>query len=373
MSNEVSASLEDGMVKTVFVPTIKDVKAPTVAELTGEGVLDMSMWLTGDGFQATHGQNMIDDDREGSAEVGQIPGRETWTDTLLRVVDNINRVDDSNKAIDNTLVETLTRGKTGYFVRRRGLPSEQEFAAGQKVSVLPVTIGIKTPVAHAVNQRQLSQITFSVSPGAQDETATVAAGSGALTGTHSHKRPPHHVAWAAFTIFEGNPMLPTIKRPTGHIEIVTDLDTLNQSRELAKQLEQLEAEPTTGLTEKELSTRATNAKKLRKQLEQIVRDVREHTLILDVQGLNASLWEQLVAANTTTENGATNQDVLGLIRDAVATMTTGAHMQPTPDESLEFDKAELFNLLADMPDSQLFAMMPIVQQLNTPAIALPKA
>lgn len=168
-------------------------------------------------------------------------------------------------------------------------------------------------------------------------------------------------------------MLPTIKRPTGHIEIVTDLDTLNKSRELAKQLEQLEAEPTNGLTEKELSTRAANAKKLRKQLEQIVRDVREHTLILDVQGLNASLWEQLVAANTTTENGESSQDVLGLIRDAVATMTTGAHMQPTPDEPLEFDKAELFNLLAAMPDSQLFAMMPIVQQLNTPAIALPKA
>ncbi|RSX46119.1 hypothetical protein [Bifidobacterium castoris] len=138
MSNEVSASLEDGMVKTVFVPTIKDIKAPTVAELTGNGVLDMSMWLTGDGFQATHGQNMIDDDREGSAEVGQIPGQETWTDTLLRVVDNINRVDAAGKTVDNTLVETLTRGKTGYFVRRRGLPSDEAFAAGQKVSVLPI-------------------------------------------------------------------------------------------------------------------------------------------------------------------------------------------------------------------------------------------
>lgn len=168
-------------------------------------------------------------------------------------------------------------------------------------------------------------------------------------------------------------MLPTIKRPTGHIEIVTDLDTLNQSRELAKQLEQLEAEPTTGLTEKELSNRAANVKKLRKQLEQVVRTVREHTLILDVQGLNASLWEQLVAANTTTENGEASQDVLGLIRDAVATMTTGAHMQPTPDEPLEFEKSELFDLLGSMPDSQLFAMMPIVQRLNTPAISLPKA
>lgn len=168
-------------------------------------------------------------------------------------------------------------------------------------------------------------------------------------------------------------MLPTIKRPTGHIEIVTDLDTLNQSRELAKQLEQLEADPTNGLTEKELSNRAANVKKLRKQLEQVVRTVREHTLILDVQGLNASLWEQLVAANTTTENGEASQDMLGLIRDAVATMTTGAHMQPTPDEPLEFEKSELFDLLGSMPDSQLFAMMPIVQRLNTPAISLPKA
>lgn len=168
-------------------------------------------------------------------------------------------------------------------------------------------------------------------------------------------------------------MLPTIKRPTGHIEIVTDLDTLNQSRELAKQLEQLEADPTNGLTEKELSNRAANVKKLRKQIEQVVRTVREHTLILDVQGLNASLWEQLVAANTTTENGEASQDVLGLIRDAVATMTTGAHMHPTPDEPLEFEKSELFDLLGSMPDSQLFAMMPIVQRLNTPAISLPKA
>lgn len=172
---KVTASLEDGMVKTVFVPAIKDVKAPTVAELTGEGALDMSMWLTGDGFQATHDQQMIDDDREGAAEVGQIPGQETWTDTLLRVIDNINRVDDKSTPVPNTAVETLTKGKSGYIVRRRGLPSATPFASGQKVSVLPVTIGIKTPVAHAANQRQLSQIKFSVSPGAQDETATVAS------------------------------------------------------------------------------------------------------------------------------------------------------------------------------------------------------
>ena len=178
---KVTASLEDGMVKTVFVPTIANMAAPTVTELT-TGALDLSMWLTGDGFQATHDQQMIDDDREGAAEVGQIPGQETWTDTLLRVIDNINRKDGKETDVPNTAVETLTKGKTGYIVRRRGLPSTEPFAAGQKVSVLPVTIGIKTPVAHAANQRQLSQIKFSVSPGAQDETATVAAGAAKSNG-----------------------------------------------------------------------------------------------------------------------------------------------------------------------------------------------
>ncbi|RSX46120.1 hypothetical protein [Bifidobacterium castoris] len=168
-------------------------------------------------------------------------------------------------------------------------------------------------------------------------------------------------------------MLPTITRPTGTIEIVTDLDTLNQSRELSKKLEQLETEPTSGLTEKELSTRAGNAKKLRKDLEQVVRTIREHTLILEVRGLNASMWEQLVAANTSMEDGQPKQDMLALIRDAVTHMATGAHMQPTPDEPLEFNEAELSGLLDQMPDSQLVSMMPIVQQLNTPAVSLPKA
>lgn len=178
---KVTASLEDGMVKTVFVTTIANMAAPTVTELT-TGALDLSMWLTGDGFQATHDQQMIDDDREGAAEVGQIPGQETWTDTLLRVIDNINRKDGKAADVPNTAVETLTKGKTGYIVRRRGLPSTEPFAAGQKVSVLPVTIGIKTPVAHAANQRQLSQIKFSVSPGAQDETATVTGAAAKSNG-----------------------------------------------------------------------------------------------------------------------------------------------------------------------------------------------
>lgn len=174
MPNTITAHLEDGRVKTVFVDTIEDVSAPTVTELT-TNPLDLSYWLTADGFKATHSQDMIDDDREGAAAVGQIPGQEKYTDTSLQVIDNIN-IKNGKTAEDNAAVERLTQGTKGYIVRRRGLPTDDPFAAGQVVSVYPVTIGIKTPVAHAANQRQMSTISFAADPSSQDETAVVAAG-----------------------------------------------------------------------------------------------------------------------------------------------------------------------------------------------------
>lgn len=174
MPNTVTAHLEDGRLKTIFVDEIADVTAPTVTELT-TNPLDLSYWLTSDGFKATHSQDMIDDDREGAAAVGQIPGQEKYSDTSLQVIDNINVKNGESKEA-NEAVERLTQGTKGYIVRRRGLPTDDAFAAGQIVSVYPVTIGIKTPVAHAANQRQMSTISFSADPGSQDETATVAAG-----------------------------------------------------------------------------------------------------------------------------------------------------------------------------------------------------
>ena len=172
MPNTISANLEDGMLKTVFVPTIADITKPKVSELTGSGVLDLSYYLAGDGYQLTHTQEMIDDDREGSATVGQIPGQDKFDGGTMQLIDNTN-VDGA----DNAAVETLKRGKTGYIVRRRGLPTDEAFAADQTVSVHKVTIGIKTPVAHAPNQRQMSTINFSADPGSQDEDVQIVAGS----------------------------------------------------------------------------------------------------------------------------------------------------------------------------------------------------
>lgn len=169
MPNNVKAYLEDGRVKTIFVPTIANVKKPTIVELTTD-VLDLSYWLTSDGWKLTHSQDMIDDDREGAAAVGQIPGQEKYTDGTLQVLDNVNIKGETNDA-----VAKLVSGATGYIVRRRGKATDDPFAAGDVVSVFPVVVGIKTPVAHAANQRQLSTISFSADPGSQDETAVVTA------------------------------------------------------------------------------------------------------------------------------------------------------------------------------------------------------
>lgn len=173
MPNTVTAHLEDGRVKTVFVKTIEDVTKPTVAELTA-AALDLSYWLTADGWKLDHSQDMIDDDREGAAAVGQIPGQEKYENGTLQVLDNVN-IKDGQTTASNEAVEKLTAGTQGYIVRRRGLPTDDAFAAGQTVSVFKVTIGIKTPVAHAANQRQMSTISFSADPSSQDETATVAS------------------------------------------------------------------------------------------------------------------------------------------------------------------------------------------------------
>lgn len=170
-------------------------------------------------------------------------------------------------------------------------------------------------------------------------------------------------------------MLPSIKRPNAQVDVVTDLDALDHSRALAKQLESLESAATEGMTESELSARAAEAKKLRAELKKAVKTANDSTLVLDLQGLNASVWEQVIAAHTDTnqKTGETTQDTIGVIEDAVPIMATGAHMKPTPDEPLAYEVGELSLLLSQMPDSQLLTMLPVIQRLNTPAVSLPKA
>lgn len=167
-----AAILEDGNILTIFVPGfdgIKDMAKPTEAELNTENNLNVSAYLTATGWHLNHTQESIKDDREASADSGEIPGPEKYDGTSLQVINNVN-----NEGYANAAVETLTKGTQGYFVRRRGA-GQTPFKEGQTVSVFKTTIGITTPVAHATNSLMMSEIKFAVTPGSKDETATVVA------------------------------------------------------------------------------------------------------------------------------------------------------------------------------------------------------
>jgi hypothetical protein len=167
------AYLEQDM-KTVFVKTIANMKAPTVTELTGAEATDISKWIVSDGWHPTMKQNFEDDAREGVGTVGKIPGTLAFDNTEIQVLDNINAGVDA----PNVAVTTLTEGTSGFFVRRRGPGGAgKPFASGDVVSVYRVVIAKKTPVAHAGNARQQSLIGFSIAPDAEVETATVASGA----------------------------------------------------------------------------------------------------------------------------------------------------------------------------------------------------
>lgn len=171
---KVPAHLGDGEFKTIMVEEggIKDYTAPTVTELNNSANLDLSAYLSATGWHLTHSQDMIDDDREASATVGQIPGQEKYTDGSMDLIDNVNTTDAKtyNKAVD-----ALTRGKRCWIVRRRGKGTDEPFAVGDVVSVYLATIGLKVPVAHSANSRQMSTINFSVDPISLEETVTVVA------------------------------------------------------------------------------------------------------------------------------------------------------------------------------------------------------
>lgn len=89
---KVPAHLGDGEFRTIMVEEsgIVNYLKPTATELNNTSNLDLSYYLSATGWHLTHSQDMIDDDRESSAAVGQIPGQEKYSDGSMDLIDNVN-------------------------------------------------------------------------------------------------------------------------------------------------------------------------------------------------------------------------------------------------------------------------------------------
>ena len=136
---QIPSTPADGNVKVVLVPAVADAANPTLAELTAETAVDISCYLTGDGWQPTQDQATITDERLCSTQTFGKPGRKTLGLTL-RVIDNTNT---PYEAEYNAAVDTLVEGSQLYAVYRAGLPFDEPFAAGQTVRVWPFNPGMK--------------------------------------------------------------------------------------------------------------------------------------------------------------------------------------------------------------------------------------
>lgn len=136
MSN-IPSTPADGNFRVVLVPTLADDAVPTLAELNSAAAIDLSCYLTSDGFNPSLDQQVIADSRLCSTEEFERPGRSKRGMSVI-YIDNTNtpEEDEFNKAKD-----TLVPLSKHVLVTRRGPEFDAPFAAGEKVTALPVQAG----------------------------------------------------------------------------------------------------------------------------------------------------------------------------------------------------------------------------------------
>jgi len=160
---EIRSTPYDGNVKAVLVPAIADVKNPTVAELTGAGVIDISCYLTGDGLAISVDQQTVSDERLCSTSTFEKRGRKTHS-VDVTYIDNTNSVANADQ---NEAREALEEGSHHYLVTRRNVAYETAIAAAQKVRVYPVEAGFPAEVPGEANSvtRSTSKLFVEAEPG----------------------------------------------------------------------------------------------------------------------------------------------------------------------------------------------------------------
>jgi hypothetical protein len=159
--------LTDGQIKVTYVPSIADIAAPTVAELTAG--TDFECLITADGLNPSSDEDTVAIPKLCQTINAQAPGRTTYGFDLTFV-----RQEDE---ADDTAWSTLLRGTEGFLVVRYGIAHDTAYAAAQSVQVYPGRCGERRPAQPEANGAVTFTSTWYV--GSQPELdGVVAAGSG---------------------------------------------------------------------------------------------------------------------------------------------------------------------------------------------------
>lgn len=137
----------DGRIRVQFVPTITNILAPTVAELTAG--THITPFLSKDGLTTPADQNNVDVGTLAENFNAQAPG------TFGGAIEMTGLRDDQ---VD-TLWDLITYDLPGYIVVRRGKPTASAFVATDKVEVYPVRF--HEPVPDQTGGDEVSRFTIS--------------------------------------------------------------------------------------------------------------------------------------------------------------------------------------------------------------------
>ena len=135
---EIPAQPADGMTLVKVVTAIADTSAPKVAtELNAVSSVDISCYLTAGGWKPSLSEQVITDERLCTTQTYEQKGR-SQRGLEVEYIDNTNT---ANETLYNKAKDTLVPGANLYLVVRTGLPYTTALAAGQKVTIYPVTPG----------------------------------------------------------------------------------------------------------------------------------------------------------------------------------------------------------------------------------------
>lgn len=138
MAVDIPSTPADGNVLVKLVPAIADTDAPKVAtELNAAGAVDISCYLTGGGYKPSLSEQVITDERLCTTQTYEQKGR-SQRGLEVEYIDNTNS---PNATTFNKAKDTLIPSAAMFLVVRTGLPYDTALAAGQKVTVYPITAG----------------------------------------------------------------------------------------------------------------------------------------------------------------------------------------------------------------------------------------
>ncbi len=127
----------DGNLRIAWAPALTDPKAPKLTELSAASVVDLSCYLTEDGYSPSMDQQMVADSRLCSTSDNERIGR--FKDGLDLVYVYQPQADVS--ATDNKAFTTLRYRTTGFIVARWGKAFDLPWTVGDIVDVTPAQCG----------------------------------------------------------------------------------------------------------------------------------------------------------------------------------------------------------------------------------------